>query len=56
MIYKTIKFKDKIINFRKEGRGDKTIVLLHGYMNNLLVWDKFFQAYKDKDRRIWRGW
>ena len=49
MIYKTIKFKDKIINFRKEGRGDKTIVLLHGYMNNLLVWDKFFQAYKDKD-------
>ncbi len=49
MLYNTIKFKGKTINYRMEGGGEQTLVLLHGYMNNLEVWDKFFQAYKDKD-------
>lgn len=49
MLYNTLKFKGKTINYRVEGRGEKTLVLLHGYMNSLQVWDKFFKAYKDED-------
>ncbi|MDO5759568.1 MAG: alpha/beta hydrolase [Bacteroidota bacterium] len=47
MLYNTLKFKDKQINYRCEGKGEKTLVLLHGFMNNLSVWDKYFEAYKD---------
>ncbi|MBR1769573.1 MAG: alpha/beta hydrolase [Bacteroidales bacterium] len=50
MQYKTIEFKGKKINYRLEGTAQQTLVLLHGYMNSLSVWDKFFDAYKDKIR------
>lgn len=52
MIYSTIKFRGKQINYRCEGKGEKTLVLLHGFMNNLCVWDKYFSAYKDKIRVV----
>lgn len=52
MIYNTLIFKGKKINYRCEGEGEKTLVLLHGFMNNLCVWDKYFSAYKDKMRVV----
>lgn len=52
MIYNTLIFKGKKINYRCEGEGKKTLVLLHGFMNNLCVWDKYFSAYKDKMRVV----
>lgn len=52
MIYNTLLFKGKKINYRCEGEGEKTLVLLHGFMNNLCVWDKYFSAYRDKMRVV----
>ena len=36
----TIKFKNHIISFKDEGHGN-TIVLLHGFMESLQIWDDF---------------
>ncbi len=39
---KQIKFKDKNINYRIEGKGN-VIVLLHGFLENLDIWDEFYK-------------
>lgn len=52
MLYNTISFKGKTINFRVKGKGDKVLVLLHGFMNSLQVWDKFFEACKEEIKLV----
>lgn len=52
MLYNTIKFKGKQINYRCQGQEEETLVLLHGLMNNLSVWDNFFKFYKGKIKLV----
>ncbi|PKP26115.1 MAG: alpha/beta hydrolase, partial [Bacteroidetes bacterium HGW-Bacteroidetes-22] len=40
MKYQTIQFQGKTIHFRIQGEGE-TIVLLHGFLESLAIWDTF---------------
>jgi len=42
MKYQTIQFQGKTIHFRTQGEGE-TVVLLHGFLESLNVWDTFGQ-------------
>lgn len=52
MIHHTITFKDKIINYQDEGKGEQTLVLLHGFMNDLRVWQNYVLSYMNSIRVI----
>lgn len=52
MRHKTFVFKGKKINYQDEGRGKNTLVLLHGYMNSLEVWQYFVLEYMNNMRVI----
>ena len=46
-------YKDKvIINYQDEGQGNQTLVLLHGFMNNLDVWASYVFKYMKEIRVI----
>ncbi len=44
-MYKTIQFKDKNIAYSIVGQGE-TIILLHGYLESLHVWESFTEKLK----------
>lgn len=50
-ILKTILYKNTKINFSDTGKGN-TIVLLHGYLENLTMWDFCLEAISKKNRVI----
>jgi pimeloyl-ACP methyl ester carboxylesterase len=52
MIHHTITFKGKIINYQDEGKGEQTLVLLHGFMNDLRVWQDYVLSYMNSIRVI----
>lgn len=52
MIHNTIEFKGKRINYQDEGHGEIVLVLLHGFMNNLNVWQKYILEYMHSIRVI----
>lgn len=45
MLHNIFQFKGKNINYRQEGSGDTCLVLIHGYMNSLNVWEKYILEY-----------
>lgn len=47
----SIRFKNSILNFSDEGYG-KPIVLLHGYLESLQIWDSFSPLISDQYRLI----
>jgi pimeloyl-ACP methyl ester carboxylesterase len=52
MIHHTITFKGKRINYQDEGKGENTLVLLHGFMNDLRVWQDYVLSYMNEIRVI----
>lgn len=53
MKHKSILYQDKaIINYQDEGQGNQTLVLLHGFMNNLDVWASYVFKYMKEIRVI----
>ncbi len=52
MLHHTFEFQNKKINYQDEGKGDKVLVLLHGYMNSLEVWKYFVLEYMNSFRVI----
>ncbi|MBR1625846.1 MAG: alpha/beta hydrolase [Bacteroidales bacterium] len=52
MKHRIFEFKGKKINYRDEGNGEQTLVLLHGYMNSLDVWQYFILEYMNAFRVI----
>ncbi|MDR0972068.1 MAG: alpha/beta hydrolase [Bacteroidales bacterium] len=51
MKHKSFLYNNTIINYQDEGQGEKTIVLLHGFMNDLEVWASYVFKYM-KDIRV----
>jgi len=47
----TIEFKNTSLHYRDQGFGD-TIVLLHGYLESLEIWDSFGQSLSAKHRVV----
>ena len=45
MIHRTIEFQGKRMNYQDEGSGKQVLVLLHGFMNSLKVWQRFVLEY-----------
>jgi pimeloyl-ACP methyl ester carboxylesterase len=43
---------DAFLHVADSGRGDKCVVLLHGYLESMYVWDDFAPLLKDKVRVI----
>ena len=41
MVEKFIMAGDTALHICDSEKGDKTVVLLHGYLENMLVWDEF---------------
>ncbi|MBP1629276.1 MAG: catD 1 [Bacteroidetes bacterium] len=52
MRHKSFLFNNAIINYQDEGQGDKTIVLLHGFMNTLDVWATYAFKYMKSMRVV----
>lgn len=53
MKHKSVLYKDKvIINYQDEGQAKETLVLLHGFMNNLDVWASYVFKYMKEIRVI----
>lgn len=53
MKHKSVLYNDTaIINYQDEGQGEKTIVLLHGFMNSLEVWATYVFKYMKEIRVI----
>ena len=52
MIHHTFEFNGKRINYQDEGTGEITLVLLHGFMNDLQVWQRIVLNYMNKIRVI----
>lgn len=52
MLHHTFQFKGITINYQDEGFGDEVLVLLHGYMNSLKVWQEYVLEYMNKFRVI----
>ena len=53
MKHKSLLYNDSIIvNYQDEGQGSETLVLLHGFMNNLDVWANFAFRYMKEIRVI----
>lgn len=52
MRHKSFLYKDIIINYQDEGQGDRVLVLLHGFMNNLEVWEPYILSYMKEIRVI----
>ena len=44
--HKTIVFEEHTLHYRDEGRGhEQTLVLLHGYLQNLDIWSSYVLSY-----------
>lgn len=53
MKHKSLLFNDSIIvNYQDEGQGSQTVVLLHGFMNNLDIWANYAFMYMKEIRVI----
>ncbi len=52
MKHKSFLFKDVIVNYQVEGEGEKTIVLLHGFLMSLDVWATYVFKFSKKIRVI----
>ena len=51
--HKVILFENRELHYRDEGRGnDETLVLLHGFLQNLDVWSSFMLTYMRNTRVI----
>ena len=48
---KKITYKNSVVNFTDKGTG-MPIILLHGYLENLSMWDFFIEAFAKKHRII----
>lgn len=47
MQQKTASFLGKKINYYTSGSGEKTLVLLHGFLENSFMWEEYFERWKD---------
>lgn len=50
-MYNNIDFKGKNIHYRDEGSGS-VLLFLHGFLENLNIWDGFYKALSEKYRLI----
>jgi Predicted hydrolases or acyltransferases (alpha/beta hydrolase superfamily) len=52
MRHKSFFYKEIIVNYQDEGVGDRVLVLLHGFMNNLEVWQPYTFDYRKEIRIV----
>ena len=52
MIEKFIMAGDTPLHIADTERGDRCVVLLHGYLESMIVWDEFVDLLKDKVRVV----
>ena len=52
MVEKFIMAGDTPMHVADTERGERCVVLLHGYLESMIVWDEFVDLLKDKVRVV----